>query len=121
MHITKNFGNEHPIVVTGLQMKKIKELKCKGEEVYNSDKELLDGEIWNELPGIKIYEISTFGRVKINKKLLKQADATGKTGYLVLVKPNEKTKVNTSTFVYTLVAKTFIGFMEILKDFVRFV
>lgn len=90
-------------------MKKNKELRDKEERVYNSDKELLDGEIWNELPGIKIYEISTFERVRINKKLLKQADATGKTGYLVLVKLEEKTKVNTSTFVYTIVAKTFLG------------
>lgn len=87
----------------------IKELKCKREKIYNSDKEVLDGESWRELPGIKSYKISTFGRVKINKKLLKQADAVGKTGYLVLVKPDEKTKVNTSTFVYTLVAKAFLG------------
>lgn len=88
---------------------KIKELKCKGEEVYNSDEESLDGEIWNELPGMKIYEVSTLGRVRLNKKLLKQEDVDGKKGYLVLVKPDEKTKVNTSTFVYTFVAKTFLG------------
>lgn len=68
---------------------KIKGLWYKEEGVYDSDKELLDGEIWNELPGIKTYEISTFEKVRINKKLLKQADATGKTGYLVLVKLDE--------------------------------
>lgn len=85
----------------------INEKREQFQKIYNSD-EFFENEKWDSLPGNSHYEISTLGRVKYDGTFIKQADPY-KDGYLVLVQPENFPEINTSTNVYTFVAKTFLG------------
>lgn len=86
----------------------IKKMKEEGEKIYNSE-ESFTGEVWEDYPDNPDYKVSTFGRIKYKEKFLTQEDKEDTVGYLVLVQPDEFPKINTSTYVYTFVAKTFLG------------
>ena len=75
--------------------------------IYNSDK-YFENEKWSYLPGNDHYEISTLGRVKYDGTFITQTDPYN-DGYLVLVQPKDFPEIDTSTNVYTFVAKTFLG------------
>lgn len=80
--------------------------------IYNDDKTpKFDNEEWKHLPGNEVYEVSSLGRIKYDGKFIRQDDPY-KDGYLILLqpdKPDNFPKIDTSTYVYTFVAKTFLG------------
>lgn len=88
----------------------IGKLKENYQKYYNSDEPILEingeKEKWDGPLGN--FYVSTFGRIKYCDKFLKQDDVS-KQGYLVLLKPDAATPVNTTTCVYTFVAKMFMG------------
>lgn len=88
----------------------ISKLKEEFQIYYNSDESILeiDGEKEEWAGPLGHYYISTFGRIKYDDKFLKQDDVS-KQGYLVLLKPDDNTPINTTTCVYTFVAKMFMG------------
>ena len=77
----------------------IENKKREYKKLYNSDSEKLENEQWEPCPDDTRYMVSTFGRIKFNKKIVKQDDKN-KKGYLVLVQPDDEQEViNTSTYV----------------------
>lgn len=81
----------------------------KGKLIFNSNVHELENEIWDNLPSNTHYKVSNLGRIKYDDILIKQEDAPGKEGYLVLVKPDNVAKLNTTSYVYNFVAKTYLG------------
>lgn len=83
--------------------------KKKFSKIFNDDKnQKFDNEKWEYLPCNTHYEVSSLGRIKYDKQFIKQNDSY-KDGYLTLVQPENFPKIDTSTYVYTFVAKTFLG------------
>lgn len=96
-------------------VEEITQNKTEGIKIYNSEG-TLPGEVWDKYPDNPKYLVSSLGRIKYcdgRKSFWLKQDDNGKTGYLVLQSNDEieqaGIKLNKNTYVYTFVAKTFLG------------